>query len=49
MTIAACRALPFLVIYSLLTLIESLAVTYNDVRWTIFVALAVKLAWRGRE
>lgn len=45
----AYLALPFLVIYSLLTLTESVAVTYNDVRWTIFVALAVKLAWRGRE
>lgn len=45
----AYLALPFLVIYSLLTLTESVAVTYNDVRWMIFVALAVKLAWRGRE
>jgi exopolysaccharide production protein ExoQ len=45
----AYLALPFLVIYSLLTLTESVAVTYNDVRWAIFVALAVKLAWRGRE
>lgn len=45
----AYLALPFLVIYSLLTLTESVAVTYNDVRWTIFVAMAVKLAWRGRE
>lgn len=46
---AAYLALPFLVIYSLLTLTESVAVTYNDIRWSIFVALAVKLAWRGRE
>ncbi len=45
----AYLALPFLVIYSLLTLTESVAVTYNDIRWAIFVALAVKLAWRGRE
>lgn len=45
----AYLALPFLVIYSLLTLTESVAVTYNDVRWAIFVTLAVKLAWRGRE
>lgn len=45
----AYLALPFLVIYSLLMLTESVAVTYNDIRWAIFVALAVKLAWRGRE
>jgi len=45
----AYLALPFLVIYSLLTLTESVAVTYNDLRWAIFVALAVKLAWKGRE
>ncbi|HRD29114.1 MAG TPA: O-antigen ligase family protein [Caulobacter sp.] len=46
---AAYLALPYLVIYSLLTLTESVAVTYNDLRWSIFVALAVKLAWRGRD
>jgi O-antigen ligase len=45
----AYLALPFLVIYSLLTLTESVAVTYNDLRWAMFVALAVKLAWKGRE
>jgi len=37
-------ALPFFVIYSLTSLTESIAVVYNDVRWVIFVALAVKLA-----
>jgi len=45
----AYLALPFLVIFSLLTLTESIAVTYHDIRWSIFVALAVKLSWRGRE
>jgi exopolysaccharide production protein ExoQ len=41
---AAYVALPFFVIYSLTSLTESIAVVYNDVRWVIFVALAVKLA-----
>ena len=47
--LAVYFVLTYLVIYSLLTLTESVAVTYNDIRWSIFVALAVKLAWRGRE
>lgn len=45
----AFLALPFLVIYSLMTLTESVAVTYNDLRWAVFVALAVRLAWPERE
>lgn len=45
----AYLALPFLVIYSLICLTESVAVSYNDLRWAIFVALAVKLAWGDRE
>lgn len=45
----AFLALPFLVIYSLVSLTESIAVSYNDVRWTILVALAVKLAWPDPE
>ncbi|MES2034059.1 MAG: O-antigen ligase [Pseudomonadota bacterium] len=45
----AFLALPFLVIYSLVSLTESIAVSYNDVRWAIFVALAVKLVWGDRE
>jgi exopolysaccharide production protein ExoQ len=45
----AYLALPFLVIYSLVSLTESIAVSYNDLRWAIFVALAVKLAWGDRE
>jgi len=40
----AFLALPFFVIYSLTSLTESIAVVYNDMRWVIFVALAVKLA-----
>ncbi len=45
----AYLALPFMVIYSLVSLTESIAVSYNDLRWVIFVALAVKLAWGDRE
>lgn len=40
----AFLALPFFVLYSLTSLTESIAVVYNDMRWVIFVALAVKLA-----
>jgi hypothetical protein len=45
----AYLALPFLIIYSLTTLTESFAVSYNDMRWMIFVALAVKLALPDRD
>lgn len=41
----AYLALPFLAVYSLTTLTESIAVVWNDLRWVIFVAIAVKLAW----
>lgn len=40
----AYLALPFFVLYSLTTLTESIAVVYNDMRWVIFVAMAVKLS-----
>ena len=40
----AYLAFPFLVVYSLTSLTESIAVSYNDMRWVIFVAFAVKLA-----
>jgi O-antigen ligase len=39
----AYLALPFFVLFSLTSLTESIAVVYNDMRWVIFVALAVKL------
>jgi exopolysaccharide production protein ExoQ len=45
----AYLALPFLVVYSLMSLTESIAVTYNDFRWVIFAAIAVKLAWPDRK
>jgi O-antigen ligase len=40
----AYLTLPFFVIYALLTLSESVAVQYNDMRWAVFIAFAVKLA-----
>ena len=45
----AFLALPFLVVYSLMSLTESVAMTYNDFRWVLFVAVAAKLAWPGGE
>ena len=35
---------PYLIVYTLISLTESVAVTYNDFRWVIFVAVAVRLA-----
>jgi len=32
------------VVFALTSLTESIAVQYNDMRWVLFVALAVKLA-----
>jgi exopolysaccharide production protein ExoQ len=40
----ALLVLPFLVVYTLISLTESIAVSYNDIRWVVFVALSVKLA-----
>ena len=45
----ALVALPFLVVYTLTTLTESVAVSYNDMRWVIFVAFSVRLALPGGE
>ena len=45
----AYLALPYFVVYALMTLSESIAVQYNDMRWAIFVALAVKLALPDNE
>jgi exopolysaccharide production protein ExoQ len=45
----AYLAVPFLIVYGLTSLTESMAVNYNDFRWVIFVALAVKLCWPDRE
>jgi hypothetical protein len=45
----AYLAVPFLVVYGVTSLTESVAVNYNDFRWVIFVALAVKLCWPDRN
>ena len=45
----ALVALPFLVVYSMITLTESVAVSYNDLRWVIFVAFSIRLALPDRE
>lgn len=45
----AYLAVPFLIVYGLTSLTESVAVNYNDFRWVIFVALAVKLCWPDRN
>ncbi len=37
-------ALPFLTVFSLMTLTESVVAVYNDFIWVIFVAMAAKLA-----
>lgn len=44
----AYLALPFLLVYGLVTLTESIALVYNDFRWVMFVAVAVKLAYPDR-
>lgn len=45
----ALLAFPFLVVYSLVALTESIAAVYNDFRWVLFVAFAAKLAFPDRE
>ena len=46
----ALVAFPFLVVYTLMSLTESIAFTFNDMRWVMFVALSVQLARpRGEE
>lgn len=40
----ALLAFPFLMVYSLISLSESVAVVYNDLRWVLFVCLAARLA-----
>ena len=41
----AFLAVPFLLVYSMTSLTESIAVVYNDMRWLMFVAIAVKLGF----
>jgi O-antigen ligase len=45
----AMVAVPFLIVYTMTTLTESVAVSYNDLRWVIFVAFSVRLAVRERR
>lgn len=40
----AVFAFPFMVVYSLMILTESIAVAYNDLRWVLFVIVATRLA-----
>jgi O-antigen ligase len=40
----ALLAFPFLVVFSLISLTESVAVIYNEIHWLMFVALSVRLA-----
>ena len=40
----AVLALPFLIVFTLMSLTESMAVIYNDLRWVIFVMLSIRLA-----
>lgn len=46
---AAYVAFPFLCLFTLLTLTESVAFTYNDLRWVLLVAFATKLAAGARS
>jgi exopolysaccharide production protein ExoQ len=40
---------PFMLIFTLISLTESIALTYNDFRWVLLVGFAVKLAYPDRE
>ena len=40
----AYLAVPFLLVYAMTTLTESIAVVFNDCRWLFFVAIAARLA-----
>jgi exopolysaccharide production protein ExoQ len=44
----AYLAFPYFIVYSLTTLTESIGTVYNDLRWVLFVAFAVKLTWPDR-
>ncbi len=40
----ALLVFPFLAVYSLMSLTESVALIYNDLRWVLFVAYAIRLS-----
>lgn len=48
-SLGAYFAVPFLIVYSLMSLTESIAVTFHDFRWVMFVMVATKLVWPDRE
>ena len=41
----AYLAVPLLIVYGLMSLTESFAVTYHDFRWAMFVMVATRLVW----
>ena len=43
-TEGAYLAVPFLLVYAMTSMTESIAVIFNDSRWLLFVAMAVRLA-----
>jgi O-antigen ligase len=45
----AYLAVPVLAVYALTSLSESITMTWNDLRWVLFVLMAVKLASGARE
>ncbi len=45
----ALLVFPFLMVFTLVSLTESIAVVYNDFRWALFVAFAAKLAFSDRQ
>ncbi|MBV9512076.1 MAG: O-antigen ligase family protein, partial [Caulobacteraceae bacterium] len=45
----ALLAFPFLVVFTLMTLTESIAVIYDDLRWVMFVTVSIALAMPWRE
>lgn len=42
-------ALPFITVYSLMSLTESIAIGWNDIRWCLIVLIVVKLALPGDD
>jgi O-antigen ligase len=44
----AVLAFPFVLAYAVISITESVTLTYNDLRWVVFVALACKLAYPDR-
>ena len=40
--------MPFLLVYGLISITESITLAYNDLRWVMFVAIACKLCYPDR-